>query len=247
MKKIYLLVLCLVVTLTSCQFSENIYINDDGTGKMSFVFDGSELMKMGGDAMAKEGKEEVIDSTIVFKDFFKEKKDSIAKLPKEEQEALKSLEKFTMHMLMNPQEQQMKFDLFTEFNNVNELQDMMAAMNKANSLKKENQSADNPFSSFGNGGGTKMEYTFKKGVFKRKAIIVDKELHQQAMDSLGEAEMMLSSSSYVLNYHFPKPVKSVSNENAMFSADRKSFKIEVSFMDYLKDPEMLNLEVKLED
>lgn len=228
---------------SSCQFSENIYINDDGSGKMSLVFDGSELMKMGSDST--KTSEKAIDSIIVFKEMLEEKKDSIAQLSKEEQESLKSLENFTMHMKIDPENQQMKFDMFTDFKNVDELQDAMAAMSKANSLGKKEEE-DNPFSSFGNSTATEMDYSFKKGIFKRKATIVDKELHQQVIDSIGEAEMMFASSSYVLNYHFPRPIKSVSNENALFSADKKSFKLEISFLEYIKNPEVLNLEVELE-
>lgn len=243
MKK-FLLFSCISILLSGCQFSENIYINDDGTGKMALVFDGSELMKMSGDST--KTSEKAVDSIIVFKELLEEKKDSIAQLPVEEQESLKSLENFTMHMKIDPESQEMKFDMFTDFKNVEELQDVMAAMRKANSLGKEEDDKDNPFSSFGNSTATEMEYSFKKGVFKRKATIVDKELHQQTLDSIGEAEMMFASSTYVLNYHFPRPIKSVSNENALFSADKKSFKLEISFLEYIKNPEILNLEVELE-
>ena len=86
---------------TSCQFSENIYIDEDGTGKMSFTMDGSELMEMMGDEMSK-GKEESIDSIISFKELFKEKADSISKLPQAEQDKIKQLENFKMHMHPHP-------------------------------------------------------------------------------------------------------------------------------------------------
>ncbi len=243
MKKLYFLFLSVSILLTGCQFSENLYINDDGTGKMSLVFDGSEMMKMSG---SPNDLEKTIDSSIVFKEFLKAKKDSIAQLSLEEQESLKSLESFTMHTKVDPATQEMKVDMFTDFKNVGELQDVMAAMSKAFSLGKGEEDEYNPFSAFGDKTATEMEYSFKNGIFKRKAIIVDSELHQQALDSIGEAEMMFASSSYVLNYHFPKPIKSVSNENALFSADKKSFKLEISFLEYLKNPEILNLEVELE-
>src|SRR5690606_13461621 len=190
-------------------------------------------MKMSGDST--QISEKPIDSIIVFKEFLKEKKDSIAQLSFEEQESLKSLEGFTMHTKIDSENQEMTVDMFTDFKNVEELQNAMAAMSKANSLgKKEDE--DNPFSSFGNSAATEMEYSFNKGVFKRKATLVNKELHQQVLDSIGEAEMMFASSSYVLNYHFPRPIKSVSNENALFSADKKSFRLEISFLEYLKNP-----------
>ncbi|MNG31205.1 hypothetical protein D3C85_949230 [compost metagenome] len=39
----------LLATLTSCTFTENMYINDNGTGKFSVDIDGSALMEMAGD------------------------------------------------------------------------------------------------------------------------------------------------------------------------------------------------------
>jgi len=243
MKKLYFLFLSIGILLTGCQFSENLYINDDGTGKMSLVLDGSEMMKMSG---SPNDLEKTIDSTIVFKEFLKAKKDSISQLSKEEQESLKSLESFTMHTKVDPATQEMKVDMFTDFKNVDELQDVMAAMSKANSFGNKEEDKDNMFSSLRTSTATEMEYSFKNGIFKRKAIIADNELHHQALDSIGEAQKMFASSSYVLNYHFPKPIKSVSNENALFSADKKSFTLEISFLEYLKNPEILNLEVKLE-
>ena len=47
MKLYKLLSFCfLLATLTSCTLTENIYINDNGTGKFSVDMDGSSLMAM---------------------------------------------------------------------------------------------------------------------------------------------------------------------------------------------------------
>ncbi|WP_335977619.1 hypothetical protein [Gaetbulibacter jejuensis] len=251
MNRIFLLVVFLaMVCLTSCQFSENIYINEDGSGKMEFSMDASELMQMAGEKMKEDGTERM-DSTIVFKDFLDEKRDSISKLPQEDQDKLKALENFKMHMLMDTETSVMKFDLLTDFKDAGELQDMFQAMNSVGNMQGEGgmkpADASNPFSSLGSNSATDIKYTFKKGVFKRSAKIIDTELHQQAMDSLSSMEMMFATSNYTLNYHFPKPIKSVSNEAAMFSDDRKSFTLEVNFMESLKNPALLDVEVILED
>ena len=92
-----------------------------------------------------------------------------------------------------------------------------------------------------------MKYEFDGTTFKRTAIVLDREAYSQLTDSLSQLEMMFSSSKYKLNYHFPKKIKSVSHEDALFSEDRKSVVLEYGFMDYLKNPEALNLEVILED
>lgn len=244
-KIIWILLGILLTTATSCEFSENIYINENGSGKMEFTFDASEMMKMTGDELAKQ-TEEKVDSTFTFKEFFEEKKDSISQLPKEEQEALRSLENFSLHMLMDPASKTMAFDLFTDFKDVDELQDMLSAMTKIQSLgDKEAAGGSNKFASLGQE-TSELKYSFNGRKFTRKTKIIDKDLHQRMVDSLSEMAMIYESSTYKLNYHFPRPIKSVSNETALFSEDRKTVTVEFGFMEYIKNPEALNLEVILE-
>ncbi|ETN93945.1 hypothetical protein P278_33560 [Zhouia amylolytica AD3] len=233
--------------LTSCNFTEEMYLNQDGSGKIAINFDGSELMEMAGDELAKENKK-AVDSTFYFKDILEEKKDSISKLPKEEQEKLKKLERFAMHMLMNPETKEMKFEMFTNFNSVKELGDVFDAFHEANKLQgasEGKQMKTDP--AFGaNSDASKVAYKFNGRKFSRITTIVDEALLQQTIDSLGEANMFLSGSSYTLKYHFPKKIKSVSSDKAMLSADGKTLILEAGFMEYMKDPKILDLEVTLE-
>jgi len=244
MKKIqYAVVAALIVVAASCNFTEEIHLQEDGSGKLSISFDGSEMMDMAGEEFVKSD-EEPIDSIISFKDFLEEKKDSIAQLPKEEQEKLKKLEPFNMRMVMDPEKKVMKFNLFSEFKNVNEVNDAFSAFQdassiggKANPQQGQMKPAEQP---------TKVNYTFKKNKFTRAAKIVDQELFEQQLDSLQGSEMFLSGSTYTLKYHFPKKIKSTTAEAATFSQDGKTLIYEVNFLDLMKDPSVLDLEVELE-
>ncbi|MBC3757863.1 hypothetical protein H7U19_05565 [Hyunsoonleella sp. SJ7] len=252
MKKIILFLIAgLTIVVTSCQFSEHIYFNEDGSGRMEFVFDASEIMQMAGEDKNDNAGEKDMDSTFTFKEIFEEKKDSIATLPIEEQERLKSLENFKVHMLVNEAEKVMNVDISTEFKNADELQEMFTALNALENLKgkdstKVNEPA-NPFTSMANGGNTDVSYSFNNGVFKRNVKVIDKEVQQQMKDSLGEAAMMFANSKYKVNYHFPRRVKSVSNDKALFSADGKTVIVEYGLIDYMTNPEVMNLEIVLED
>ncbi len=235
-----LLVLALV---SACNFTEEIHLNDDGSGKISINFDGSEMMEMAGEEMMKSG-EKAIDSVISFKSFLEEKKDSIATLSLEEQARLKKLEPFSMHMIMNPETKEMKFDMYSEFKNLEEVGDAFNTFQDASSI---GPGSKNQASSARNGTqGSEVKYAFNANTFTRKARIVDSVLQQQSLDSLAGAEMFLSSSMYRLKYHFPRRVKSASVESATFSADGKTLFYEVSFLSYMKNPDTLNIEVELE-
>ena len=107
--------------------------------------------------------------------------------------------------------------------------------------------ASNPFSMMSSGGNTNVDFSFKNNVFRRSSKVIDTLVQQRAMDSMADMAMMFEASNYKLNYHFKKRIKSVSNENAVISEDRMSVALDVPFMASLKDPEILNIEVVLED
>ncbi len=64
---------------------------------------------------------------------------------------------------------------------------------------------------------------------------------------MGEAKDMYGEMSYTLVYRFPKAVKSVTNENAIIDEDGKTVTLKMNFIDMIKSPEMMNLDVILED
>lgn len=242
----------LSILVVGCNFSEDLHINEDGSGKIAINFDGSELMKMAGDKFSEEGEQEIIDSTIVFKDFLEEKKDSIAQLPEAEQERLKRLENFKMHMVMNTGAQEMKFDLYSDFKDVSELGDVFNDFKTASAVgnkgKNEKEGQAGPPIPMGTPEveGSKVSYSFKKNTFKRVTEIIDEKVLKQSLDSLEQMRMFLGSSKYKLNYHFPRKIKKISSEKAMFSQDGKSFTLEVGFMEYMENPKVLDVEVELE-
>lgn len=219
-------------------------MEENGSGKISINFDGSELMQMGGDEMMA-GTEKAIDSTLSFKQFLEEKKDSIAELSPEQQAKLKKLAPFNLHMIMNPETKEMKFDMYSSFDNINEVGDAFNTFQNMDALSPAGRANQTQFLSNDNE-SSEVSYNFKDHTFSRTAKILNTELHQQAIDSLAGAELFLTGSTYTLKYHFPKRVKSASTEEATFSADGKTMIYEVGFMDLMKNPEILNIEVELE-
>lgn len=245
-----LLLLVSVVFFSSCTFTENIYINEDGTGKFSFDMDGSTFMAM----MPKDSlkNEKSVDSIISFKKIFEAKKDSIAKLSIEQQERIKKLENFSMRIAMLPKEQKFLFSMFTDFKSVADLQDAMSTMKDIQNLKgKDKQPDDSPMAALGSSGfgsnNSTLSYTYNGKKFTRKATVVKKDLATVENDSVKQSlDMVYASSTYVVKYHFPKPVKKVSNTTAQYSEDRKTITIEYPFKEYIDNPEKLNFEVEFE-
>jgi len=245
MRKILFLLLA-TFSFVSCTFTEEITINTDGTGKYNLDMDGSAFMAMMPKDSVGGENEKAIDSTFSLKQLFEEKKDSIATLSKEQQEKIKKLEKFNMRMLMNYEAKKFFFSMNTDFNSVSELQDVMDNMSELQKMNKDKKQASlNPMgdtSMFGNN-GSKINYAYDGKKFSRKAIVDKEALKKLDNDSLESYKMIFESSKYILKYHFPKAVKSVSNKTALFSEDRKTITIEHTFNEYMKAPEKLNFEV----
>lgn len=244
--------LLLIVTLTSCNFTENIDVQADGTGKFALEMDGSGFMAMAGDQALKgmSGEKDLknIDSTFTFKQIFEAKKDSIAKLSPEQQTALKKLENFVMNIKMNAENKQFLFSMNTPFKSIKELDGVMESMDNLKELKGNSNKKDDPVAMMTNLGNnnSKLSFSYDGKNFIRKAIIDKEQLKKINADSTGMSKMIFASSKYTLKYHFPKAVKSVSNPDAMFSADRKTITVEYPFTDYSENPEKLNLNVVFE-
>lgn len=246
-----LALLTLLTLVTSCNFTENITINEDGTGDFAIEIDASGLMAMAGDKisekMGQTKNTKILDSTFSFKEIYEAKKDSIATLPLEEQEALEKMKDFVMNMKMNTEKKEFLLSINSPFKNVSDLQNMMGGMKKLNDLKGKTagKKTANPLGD-GLNNKAKIDFTYTGTSFTRTAIIDKEALKKVKKDSTGMANMMFASSKYTLKYHFPKPVKTVSNPDAMYSADRKTVTIQYPFTDYMDNPKKMNLTIDFE-
>ncbi len=234
----------LACLLVSCHFTEEITFNEDGAGSISLNFDGSELLSMAGDS-TNVTEEKAVDSVVYFADLLREKKDSIATLPAAEQERLRKLEPYRMHLKSDPVAKEMFISLSRDFKAIAEVQDAFKAFQSSGALDGTQQGPDSEAPDFSE--GTEVSYAFGSNRFSRTTIITDSALFRQRLDSLETGGMFLAGSTYTLKVHFPRRVKSVSSQEATLSVDGKTLIREIDFLEYLKNPGLLNIEVELED
>lgn len=238
-----ILLICLAIIGVGCQFSENLVLNEDGSGTMSVEVNMKEMMAFSNLAEA-DSTVVKIDTLVQIKRFLEERKDSIAGLSLEEQTRLKKLENFNLRVKMDSETSEMFYNISTSFNNVKDANDIVNGLNQVNNVipslgdpSKENISVD----------VIGVTYSFNNKIFIRDAYIKDIKMHEQQLDSLVQAEGFLGSVGYALNYTFPKPIKRASDPEATISNDKKSITLKKSFVEYFKNPDILDLEVELED
>lgn len=245
MIKKLLLLLLVVVMFTACQFTETLVIQEDGTGRVSMNIDMKEMMAMG-QSMDMDSTMIKIDSTVAFKTFLEEKKDSIAKLPKEEQEKLMKLKDYKLRTFMDPETSEFFIDVFVDFSSIEEANNLMSSINQASSLIPSTPGGGE-VSSDPSSDVIGIRYEYSNNTFIRDSYIKDEAMYQKQKDSLQSAEMFMSSMNYKLKYTFPKKIKSSSIEDASYSLDGKTIIVEKSFLDYFKNPDVLDLQVELEN
>lgn len=237
----FVLSLLAALIMTGCNFTENVYVNKDGSGKFALDIDASTMMSMMG-----EGGEQSVDTTFAFKALLAEKKDSIAKLPLAEQERLKKLEQFSIRTHVDGTAKTFVLSLMGDFKNPSELVDAMSMMKSMDDLQSKGGGEKSKLSKLGEL-NTDLKYSFDGKKFVRKVTIKDAAVQKQLSDSLATIKPMLETFTYTVKYHFPKKVKSVSVKNALFSDDRKTVTIQYPFSDYIEKPEVMNFEVVLEN
>jgi len=262
--KQFIALLAFVFTLTSCNFTEEITFQEDGSGEFVMSYDMSEVMsaleEMGGGANKDEEKENVkIDSVMYFKDMLVERADSIATLPQEEQDKLKALEDIVIKMKMDQEAGVFDFGFGSTFTS---LEDLPAALEKIEQAKAMNSKNNPQYSKMGESAVAKsaenvlehVDFKYDGKTFSRhltedfeKSEDDQKGLEAEMNQMGAEAKEMFENMSYTLVYNFPKKVKSVSNKNATISKDGKTVKLKMNFLDIMKAPDVSNLDVVLED
>lgn len=264
MKKVSLAILVVFsLSLTSCAISENVSFNADNSGKINYKFDMTKVMQMMGNQMGQsEGKKSKdIDSTFTMASVYETKKDSIAKLSKEEQEKIKKMEKFTCRMVMKEKEGVFVYEMFTDFKNTAELQEMVSPVNTLSELSPNGKKAPTDATPKNDG---LTRYTFDGKKFSKSVFVKSKEETKQDLKKGLEKEgvekeeaeafsnqmtqsmeMMMNESTYDMVVTFPKKVKKVSVPNAKISDDKKTVTISYPMKEYMESKN-LNFEVELE-
>ena len=128
-----------------------------------------------------------------------------------------------------------------DFKKIRELSDFQKILGDVQSIEK-GQDKSIPASS-------ETHFSFDGTKFKRivEKIELTKE-EQEAYDAyIASSSMFFERSTYVLEYHFPKAVKSTTAKGASFSDDKKIMYLKKPFQEVIDTPEDLDFEVILVD
>ncbi|WP_431244311.1 hypothetical protein ACQ9BO_08185 [Flavobacterium sp. P21] len=236
----YLSAFLLFCILTSCQITETININPDGSGNIEVysLQDENSMVQIGRQNFSSE---RFIDTTFVFRDYIKKYQETFVKFLKEDQLIFQEHANVKMQIKVDPIQVEHFNIVSSDFKKIEEVPNLYESLSLANSLKENFPIARKSY---------KINYRFDGTTFKRGVIILDQEKFEEDKKMVDQRKKWYAKykviQSYTLHYTFPRKIKSVSNEKAILSEDKKSLSLEFQLSDCLQNPEMTNLEVVLE-
>jgi hypothetical protein len=198
-------------------------------------------MQLVGDRYFKE--DEFQDTTYIFKDYIQKYNETFLKYSAEDQKILKKYSNVKIHLKKSSFEKEFRDVFSLDFNTLSEIPDIYKSQIFADDLKNNYvlNTGRNYF---------KVAYTFDGNVFKRQVSITNLDEFQKTKEEMKKRDPKYNSpkllKAYILKYHFPRKIKSVSNEKAIISSDKKMMTIEFQITDCLLNPEITSLEVVLE-
>lgn len=233
----------LIIVTTSCQITETIDLKQDGSGKIEIesLRDEHSYMQLAGENYSKEEKFE--DTTYVFKDFITKYSETFSKLPAFEKAIFQKYATISVYIKKSSYEKEFRTKINQNFNKIEELPDLYKTQEYADDLKHNYAlSAEEHYYT--------VSYSFDGSLFKRIVKITDSAELKKQQDKISELKTRFSNFKinqvYVLKYHFPRKIKSISNGSAKIGEDKKSFDLQFLLSDCLQNPESTSLEVILE-
>jgi hypothetical protein len=240
--KTYFFLLVLVLT-TSCQVTETIHLNSDGSGSIEVTNLRDENSYM---QLAKENysKEDIYrDTTYVFGDYIKKYQETFSRTPMADQKVFLRYSEVKVRRKQSSYEKEFLTTYTQNFQKASDIVDLYKTEEYVDDIKKNYAlSAEEHY--------YKINYTFEGNHFNRTVTIIDSLILKKEFDEIEKLKTKYKGyklvQSYVLNYHFPRKIQSVSNPLAKINEDHKSLSVQFLLTDCLQNPESTNLEVVLE-
>ena len=241
MKKNILLLLALVF-LNSCEVTETLNINSDNSGTIEFDSHRNEnsYMQIAGEQYTKETVFE--DTTYIFQDYIAKYNNNFVKYTANEQEMFNKFKNVKVHIKKSAFDKDFRTTISQDFQKVADVADLSKTENYISDIVHNYAlTAEEHYYN--------IRYTLKDNQFNRVVSITDEAMFKEQKEKLESYNKVYQYNlvqTYLLKYHFPRKIKSVSNPNAIISADKKSFELQFAILDFLKNPVSTNLEVVLD-
>lgn len=241
--KRYFYLLSILLTV-SCQVTETIHLNADGSGIIELIELREENSYM---QIAKENysSENIFrDTTYVFGDYIKKHQETFSRTAVADQNVFLRYSDVKIHRKASSYDKEFRTTYTQNFQKASDIVD----------LSKTDHYLDDIINNYALSAEEhyyKVSYSYMNNRFNRTVTIIDTLEQKKEYDKIEGLKTKYKGyklvQNYILNYHFPRKIQSVSNANAVIGEDQKSLKLEFLLTDCLQNPLITNLEVVLEE
>jgi|CXWL01.1.fsa_nt_gi hypothetical protein len=241
------LTVCTLLLAGCLETTQEITLNDDGSGTISNTNDMSALIGMakqnGGGAEIEKASEQVIDSTISMQ----EEADSITSLSSEEREMAR---KGTLRINMNLKEEKFLTNLAFPFSAPAEIPAFNKLSGKIMAESMKDQMAEGPAMGAEMPEASSFDdyYTFEfsngeltKKVNKEKYAGVESDEYLKGVRQAASMGLVMKA-SYVIN--LPRPATKAEGKNVKLSEDKMKVTISANIDEFFEDPSSLEFKIK---
>ncbi|MDR6843872.1 hypothetical protein [Flavobacterium granuli] len=227
----------------SCQVTETIHLNTDGSGtiEVAKLRDENSYMQI---VKENYSKEDIYrDTTYVFGDYIKKHQETFSRTPVADQKVFLRYSDVKVHRKASSYDKEFRTTYTQNFQKASDIVDLSKTDHYLDDIKNNYAlSAEEHY--------YKVSYNYAGNRFNRTVAIIDTLHLKKEFDKIEEIKAKYKGyklvQNYVLNYNFPRKIQSVSNPLAKISDDRKSLSIQFLLTDCLQNPLSTNLEVVLE-
>ena len=227
----------LPLLMISCQVTETLHLNTDGSGTIEVMNlrDENSYMQLAKENYSKENVYR--DTTYVFGDYIKKHQETFSRTPLADQNVFLKYSEVKVHRKESSYDKEFRTTISQNFQKAEEIQEYADDIRNNYALSAEEHYY-------------KVCYDYSGNRFHRIVTITDTLHQKKQMDEIEKLKAKYKGyklvQKYVLEYHFPRKIQSVSNPLSDNSTDKKSLKLELLLSDCLLNPLITNLEVVLE-
>ena len=240
--KIYIS-LVLILFLNSCQVTETIHLNQNGTGKIEIwkLREEQGYMQLMGEEYSTE--DIFRDTTYVFEDVIKKHSETFARLSAFEKAIFQKFNSVQVNVRKSSFEKEFRTTITQDFTKIEQVADLYKTEEYADDII-------NNYALVAEEHYYTVNFTFDGRTFKRIVKITDEVELKKQQQEIERLKIRFSKfkvvQNFELKYQFSQKIKSITNPNAKISEDRKSMQLQFLITDCLMNPETTNLEVVLE-
>jgi hypothetical protein len=233
-----------MMVLNSCAVMEQIVFQENGSGTIEITAKRDEKSYFKINPNGYNAEDDFLEESWTFEEVIKSNSENFSRLTIADKAVYNKFIGAQYYSKKNSAEKDYKNITSMNFVTAQDIPDLYKITDYEDNIKKNYAlSAEKHDAS--------VNYFFDGNHFSRKAFVTNNDFHNERLIDIEKWKTYLKGievvKSYTLSYSFARKIKSVSNPKAVIGNENKTVTVTFDIFEALKNPEITNLDVFLED